>query len=73
MTGDETKFKPLNKHEGSVTFGANGTSNIVGKGTLSIDNGSAKVKYVMCVEELKQNILSVIHICDQGHTVTFES
>jgi hypothetical protein len=27
----------------------------------------------MCVENLKHNILSVIHICDQGHALTFDS
>jgi hypothetical protein len=63
----------LKKNEGNVTFGDNGTSKIVGKGTLSLDNGRDKVEKVLCVEDLKHNILSVSQMCDQGHTLTFDS
>jgi hypothetical protein len=73
MTGDRTNFITLKKNEGSVTFGDNGRSKIVGKGTLSLDNGRDKVEKVMCVENLKHNLLSVIQMCDQGHTLTFDS
>ena len=59
MIGDKTKLITMKKNEGSVTFGDNGTSKIVGKGTLSLDNGSHKVENVQCVEELKQNLLNV--------------
>jgi hypothetical protein len=38
MTGDRTMFITLNKNEDNVTFGDNGTSTIVGKGTLINDN-----------------------------------
>jgi hypothetical protein len=73
MTRDRTKFITLKKNEGNVTFGDNDTSKIVGKGTLSLDNGRDKVEKVMCVEDLKHNILSVSQMCDQGHTLTFDS
>jgi hypothetical protein len=73
VTRDRTKFITLKKNEGNVNFGDNGVSKIVGKGTLSLDNGRAKVEKVMCVENLKHNILSVIQMCDQGHTLTFDS
>ena len=43
------------------------------KGTLSLDNGSAKVENVLCVEDLKNNILSVVYMCDQRNTLTFNS
>jgi predicted RNase H-related nuclease YkuK (DUF458 family) len=59
MTRDRTKFITLKKNEGSVTFGDNGSSKIVGKGTLNLDNVRAKVEKVLCVEYLKNNILSV--------------
>jgi hypothetical protein len=49
----------LKKNEGSVKFGDNGTSTIVGKGTLSFDTGRDKVENVLCVENLKHNLLSV--------------
>jgi hypothetical protein len=63
----------LKKNEGSVTFGDNETSKIVGKLTLSLDNGSAKVENVLCVEDLKHNLLSVSQMCDQGNTLTLDS
>jgi hypothetical protein len=63
----------LKKNEDNVSFGDNGSSRIVGKGTLSLDNGRAKVEKVLCVENLKHNLLSVSQMCDQGHTLTFDS
>jgi hypothetical protein len=63
MIGDRTKFITLNKNEGNINFGDNGWSKIVGKGTLILDNGKAKVEKVMCVEYLKHNILSVNQMC----------
>jgi hypothetical protein len=43
MIGDKTKFITLKKNEGKVTFGDNGRSKIVGKGTLILDNGNDKI------------------------------
>jgi hypothetical protein len=73
MTRDRTKFITLKKNEGNVTFGDNDISKIIGKCTLSIDNGRAKVEKVLCVETLKRNLLSVSQMCNQGHTLTFDS
>jgi hypothetical protein len=73
MTRYKTKFITLKKNEGNVTFGDNETSKIVGKGTPSLDNGRDKVEKVLCVEDLKQNILNVIQIYDQRHALTFDS
>jgi len=59
MIGHRTNFITLKKNEGNVTFGDNGRSKIIWKGTLSLDNGWDKVEKVLCVENLKHNILSV--------------
>jgi hypothetical protein len=59
--GDKTNFVTLKKNEGGDTFGDNGRSKIVGKGTLNIENGRAKFEKVLCVEKLKHNLLSVSH------------
>jgi len=53
MTRYRTDFITLKKNQGSVTFGDNGISKIVGKGTLNIDNGREKVEKVLCVEKFK--------------------
>jgi hypothetical protein len=71
MKGDRTNFITMKKNEGSATFGDNGRSKIIGKGTLILDDGRAKVKNVIRVKNLKHNILSVIKMCDQGNTLTF--
>jgi hypothetical protein len=73
MTGDRTKFITLKKNDGNVTFGDIGRSKIFGKGTLNLDNGKAKIEKVLCVEDLKHNILSVSQMCDQGHNLIFNS
>jgi hypothetical protein len=74
MTGDKNKFHTLKEvNEGSVTFGDNATTRIDGKGTLSLDNGKTKTKNVLYVEGLEHNLLSVSQMCDQGHTLTFDS
>jgi hypothetical protein len=66
MTRYRTNFTTLNKNEGNFTFGENGISKIVVKGTLSLDNGKYKIENVMCVEDIKHNILSVSQMCDHG-------
>ena len=57
-------------NEGNFTFGDHCTSKIIGKGTLNLNNGRAKVEYVLYVEELKHNLLSLSQMCDRGHTLT---
>jgi hypothetical protein len=44
MIGDRKKFITLKKNEGSLTFRYKDTSKIVGKGTLSLDNGKDMVE-----------------------------
>jgi len=73
MTGDKTNFITLKKNEGSATFEDNGSSTIIGKGTLSIENGRAKVEKNPCIEKLKHNLLSVRQMFDLGHNLTFNS
>jgi hypothetical protein len=63
----------LKKNERNVTFGDNDSISIVGKGILNLENGKNKVGKVMCVENMKTNILSVIQMCDQGHNIVFNS
>jgi len=73
MTRDRTKFIILKKNEANVTFANNGSSKILGKGTLSLHSGIDKVEKVLCFEKLKHNILSISQMCDQGHILTFDS
>ena len=60
MTGDQDKFLSMKRKEkGSVTFGDNVSTKILGKGIVSLGNNKAKSENVLLVENLKPNILSV--------------
>jgi hypothetical protein len=74
MTGDRDKFLTLQEERnGSVSFGNDHSSKIIGKGTIRIRNKNEKAENVLLVEDMKHNILSVSQMCDQGHKVTFDS
>jgi hypothetical protein len=74
MTGDRDKFLTLREErDGSVSFGNDDSSKIIGKGTVRIGNKNEKAENVLLVEDMKHNLLSVSQMCDQGHKVTFDS
>jgi hypothetical protein len=74
MTNDRDKFLTLIKERyGSVSFGNDDSTKIIGKGTVRIGNKNTKAENVLLVEDMKHNILSVSKMCDQGHKVTFDS
>lgn len=43
----------------------------MGKGTISVDNSKDKFEYLIFVECLKHNILTVSQMVDKGNEVTF--
>jgi hypothetical protein len=63
MTGNKDKFLDLKKQKGKVTFGDNASSNILGKGTVSL--GKDKSRNVLLVDKLNPILLSVSQTCDQ--------
>jgi hypothetical protein len=74
MTGDEHGFLTLIKErDGSVSFGNDDSSRIIGKGTLIIGNKNTKEENVLPVEDMKHNLLSKSQMCDQGHKLTSNS
>jgi hypothetical protein len=74
MIGDRDKFLTLRKkRDGSVSFGNDDSSKIIGKCIVRIGNKNEKEENVLLVEDMKHNILSVSQMCDQGHKVTFDS
>jgi hypothetical protein len=74
MASDRDKFLTLRKErDGSVSFGNDDSTKIIGKGIVRIGNNNTKAKNVLLVEDMKHNILSVSQMCDQGHKVTFDS
>ncbi|KAL5560474.1 hypothetical protein UlMin_036685 [Ulmus minor] len=67
MTGDIQQFSSFEKKVGGkVTFGDNAKGNILGKGTIGIED-------VLLVENLNYNLMSVSQLCDKGFRVIFMS
>ena len=74
MTGDRDRFLTLRKErDGSISFGNDDSSKIIGKGTVWIGNKNEKAENDLLVEDMKHNLLSVSQMCDQDHKVTFDS
>jgi hypothetical protein len=74
MIVDKYRFITLRKERyGSISFGNDDSTKIIGKGTVRMGNKNTKVENILLVEDMKHNILSVSQMCDQGHKVTFNS
>ena len=56
-----------------MSFGNDGSSNVIGVGTVTLGSKNALEKYVLLVENMNHNLLSVGQMCDQGHTMLFNS
>jgi hypothetical protein len=74
MIGDKDKFVTLKKERyGLVLFGNDNSTKIIRKCTVRLGSKYAMEKNVLLVENMKHNMLSVIQMCDQGHTLLFDS
>ena len=68
------KFLTLKKEiYGSVLFGNDNSTRIIGKGTVNIGSKDSMVENVLLVEDMKHNLLSVSQMCDQGQSLVFDS
>jgi hypothetical protein len=66
MTGEKSNFMSLSESKsGNVTFENDATGKIKGKGMVSLSNGKGKAQYVLFVDGLKHNLLSVSQVCDK--------
>jgi len=74
MTCDKNIFiTPKKERDGSVSFGNDNSTKIIGKGKFNIGSKDAKAKNVLLVENMKHNLLSVYQMCDQAHRLLFDS
>jgi hypothetical protein len=74
MIDDRDRFLTLRKErDGSVSFGNDDSTKIIGKGTVRIGKKNTKAENVLLVEDMKHNLLNVIQMCDQVHKVTLYS
>jgi hypothetical protein len=66
MKGEKNKFLTLkNKQNGSVSFGNDNSTIIIGRCIVNIGSKDAKVENVLLVEDMKHTILRVSQMCDQ--------
>ena len=56
-----------------MSFGNDGSSNVIGSGTVTLGSKDALANNVLLVENMNHNLLSVGQMCDQGHTILFNS
>ena len=56
-----------------MSFGNDGSSNVIRSGTVTLGSKYALAKNVLLVENMNHNLLSVGQMCDQGHTIIFNS
>jgi hypothetical protein len=74
MTGDKNMFLTLkNEQDGSVSFRNDDLSKIIGRATIKLESKDAKAENVVLVEDMKNNLLSVGQMCDEGNKLLFES
>ena len=74
MTGDRNKFVSLKeKKDGTVSVGNDGSSNVIGSGTITLRRKDVITNNVLLVENMNHNLLSVGKMCDQRHTILFNS
>ena len=74
MNGDRKKFVSLKeKKDGTVSFGNDGSSNVIGSGIITLESKYSLAKNVLMVENMNNNMLSVGQMRDQGHTIVFNS
>jgi hypothetical protein len=74
MTCDKHGFLTLRKErDGSIIFGNDDSTKIIGKCIVTIGNKNTKVENVLLVEDMKHNPISVSQMYDQGHKFYFDS
>ena len=65
MTGDRRKFVSLKeKKDGTISLGNDGSSNVIGSGTVTLGRKDALAKNVLLVENMNHNLLSVGQMFD---------
>ena len=58
---------------GTISFGNDGSSNVIGLGTVTLGSKDVIANNVLLIENKNHNLLSVGQMCDQGHTILFNS
>jgi len=54
-------------------FGNDNLTKIMGKDTISLGSKDALAKNILHIEHMNHNLLSVSHMCDQGHILILNS
>lgn len=74
MTRDREKIVTFQKErDGTILFRNDSSTKILGKGTINIGIKDSVAKNVLLIENMNQNFLSVSQMCDQGHTLLYNS
>jgi hypothetical protein len=70
---DKDKFlTPRKERDGSISFGSENSTKIIGRCTIKLGSKDVKAKNVLLVEDMKHNLLSLSKMCDQGQKILFD-
>jgi len=73
MKGEKNRFLTMNKEQdGSFSFGNDNSTRIIGRGIVKLGRKDVEVDNFLLIEDMNQNLLSVIQMCDQGHNFVFD-
>ena len=64
MTSNKSAFVNIEKDKGSVSFGNNNSTKVLGKGTVNLGSKKSLVENVLVVNNVKHIFLSVSQMCD---------
>jgi hypothetical protein len=56
----------------SISFGNDNSAKIIGRGTIKLERKDSKVENVLLVEDMKNNLLTVTRMFDQGHKILLD-
>ena len=73
MCSSDLKFVSLKEKDGTVSFGNDGSSNVIGSGTVTLRSKDTLAKDVLLVENMKHNLLTIGQMWDQRRTILFNS
>ena len=73
MIGNKIYFVNIENDKGSVSFGNNNSTKVLGKGAIKLGFKNYLDENFLLVDNMKHNLLSVSQMCDQGHELIFNS
>lgn len=74
MTDEKNKFIPPKEWKATIiSFGNDGSANVIGKGTIKPRGKYDKTKYLHVIENMNHSLFNISQMFDYSHTERFDS